>query len=91
MKLKVNFVLYALLITLSNCITIDDSENSTTAGPIKNELKVENNSVEVTEKVNEEIQVTTPSFIYKIPPTLQNVKNVEKTSEKSINNHKDVV
>jgi hypothetical protein len=66
------FVLYALL-SSSNCIKVVDSENATTIEPMMSEFKSENVSeAQVTENSSED--VTTPSHIHKIPPTLQNVK-----------------
>lgn len=80
------FVLYALL-SSSNCIKVVDSENenaTTTIEPMKSEFKSENlTEAQVTEKDDD--NVTTPSYIHKIPPTLQNVK----TTKAPVNIHKE--
>lgn len=97
-KLTLIFVLYALTLTSSNCIKIVDSENATTLNPLNSELKSENLSIEaqVTEKefdddVDTKVTLTTPSYVYKIPPTLQNAKKLEKTTEKVISNLKEMM
>lgn len=97
-KLALIFVLYALTLTSSNCIKIVDSENATTLNPLNSELKSENLSIEaqVTEKefdddVDTKVTLTTPSYVYKIPPTLQNAKKLEKTTEKVISNLKEMM
>lgn len=93
-KLALIFVLYALTFTSSNCIKIADSENATTLDPLSSELKSENMSIEaqVTEKELEDDpkeSITTPSYVYKIPPTLHNAKKLEKTPEKVLSDHKE--
>lgn len=97
-KLALIFVLYALTLTSSNCIKIVDSENATTLNPLNSELKSENLSIEaqVTEKefdddIDTKVTLTTPSYVYKIPPTLQNAKKLEKTTEKVISNLKEMM
>lgn len=90
-KLTLIFVLYAFLITPSNCIKIDDSENATTLGPMNSGENITISSeAQVTEKQEEQedgdsqISLTTPSYIYKIPPTLHNAKSAEKNSDKNL-------
>mgnify|MGYP003471210649 FL=1 len=98
-KLALIFVLYALTLTSSNCIKIVDSENATTLNPLNSELKSENLSIEaqVTEKELDDdedeskVTLTTPSYVYKIPPTLQNAKKLEKTTEKVTSSFKDML
>lgn len=90
------FVLFALTLTSSNCIQIVDSENATTLNPLSSEFKSENmsNEAQVTEKDLDDdpkVSLTTPSYVYKIPPTLQNAKKLEKMAEKAINNHKEIM
>lgn len=90
------FVLFALTLTSSNCIQIVDSENATTLVPLNSEFKSENmsNEAQVTEKQLDDdpkVSLTTPSYVYKIPPTLQNAKKLEKMAEKVISNHKEIM
>lgn len=71
------FVLYALL-SSSNCIKVVESENATTTiEPLNSELKSENVSEAQVTEINCDDIVTTPRYIHKIPPTLQNVKTTK--------------
>ncbi|KAL7018201.1 hypothetical protein ACKWTF_010665 [Chironomus riparius] len=106
MKAKLAFlVLYAILLTSVNCIKVVDNpdENNTTTviPPSVVEIVNESNMTE-SENLDKEVrtiednsnddEVTTPSVVHKIPPTLQNVMKVEpllkeKKAEKSLKDY----
>lgn len=90
-KLKY-FVLFALFLNVNSIKVVDnDFSNETNVVDFKIESKNNSSEIEVTEEsqegpenVSEEnLTSTTPSYGHIIPPTLQNVKKAEETTEKS--------